>query len=72
MWPGGWLRPMDIGAGDGSYHSVVLRALVTKGLAERKQRGGMALARASYLYRITDEGRRALSVPQSDDLEPSS
>lgn len=53
-----WLRPMDMGARDGTNHSALLAALVRKGLVERKQRGWAtgAYARGSYLYRITPEG----------------
>ncbi|MDF2506248.1 MAG: hypothetical protein K0Q52_107 [Microbacterium sp.] len=51
-----WLRPMDMGARDGSHHSAVLAALVRKGLVERTQRGGLAYARGSYVYRITTQG----------------
>ena len=38
---GGWARPMDIGARDGSHHAMTLRAIVNKGLAERKLRGSL-------------------------------
>jgi hypothetical protein len=37
----GWARPMDVGAIDGSHHCMTLRALVKKGLAERKLRGSL-------------------------------
>lgn len=58
-----WLRPMDMGAHDATHHSGVLAALVSKGLVERKQRGGMMLyARGSYIYRLTAEGEAELSI----------
>ncbi len=38
---GDWARPMDIGARDGSSHTMTLRALVKKGLAERRLRGSL-------------------------------
>jgi len=34
---GGWARPMDIGARDGSHHSATLAGLAGRGLAERKK-----------------------------------
>ena len=50
-----WLRPMDIGGGDASYHSAVLRTLVRKGLVERRRRNTLRNAlnsrRGSYEYR---------------------
>jgi hypothetical protein len=62
-----WLRPMDMGARDGTHHSAVLAALTRKGLVERKQRGGLAYARGSYIYRLTDQGVAALAVPRSGE-----
>lgn len=32
-----WVRPMDIGASDGSHHSDTLRGLAKLGLVERKK-----------------------------------
>lgn len=80
-----WARPMDVGAIDGSHHTMTLRALVKKGLAERQLRGsllnqirgtalyeriasdrlrgrkhGRSVPRGSYVYRITDAGRRII------------
>lgn len=46
-----WCRPMDLGASDGSFHSRWLAKLVRLALAERKDRGGLAGARPSYVYR---------------------
>lgn len=58
-----WQRPMDMGARDGTHHSAVLKALVRKGLVERKQRGGGSFyARGSYVYRLTEAGEQALKV----------
>jgi hypothetical protein len=36
-----WARPMDVGAIDGSHHTMSLRALVKKGLVERRLRGSL-------------------------------
>jgi len=36
-WYGGWARPMDVGARDGSHHSATLRKLAGRGLVERKK-----------------------------------
>ncbi len=36
-----WARPMDIGAVDGSHHTETLRALIAKGLVERRLRGSL-------------------------------
>ena len=36
-----WARPMDIGARDGSHHTETLRALIDRGLVERKLRGSL-------------------------------
>ena len=32
-----WLRPMDLGGGDGSHHCNTLHKLITLGLVERKK-----------------------------------
>ncbi len=78
---GDWARPMDIGARDGSRHTMTLRALVKKDLAERRLRGSLIneirgsevyerlskikrsrhAPRGSYVYRITQAGRKALA-----------
>lgn len=34
---GGWARPMDVGARDGSHHSATLAGLAKRGLVERKK-----------------------------------
>ena len=34
---GGWARPMDVGARDGSHHSATLSGLARRGLAARKK-----------------------------------
>lgn len=54
--PQEWLRPMDLGGSDGSYHGGVLRRMVKKGLVEQKDRGSLAGIRAVSLYRITAKG----------------
>ena len=36
-----WARPMDIGAQDASHHTETLRALIARGLVERKLRGSL-------------------------------
>lgn len=48
-----WLRPMDLGGKDSSWHSKTLAQLVKKGLVERKTRG----SDRSYMYRATALGR---------------
>lgn len=55
-----WTRPMDVGAVDGSHHCMTLRALVKKGLAERKLRGSLLnQIRGTALYeRITGDRKR--------------
>jgi len=46
-----WARPMDVGAIDGSHHTMSLRALVKKGLVERQLRGSLLnQIRGSDLY----------------------
>lgn len=54
-----WLRPMDLGAGDGSRHSAVLAQLERKGLVESRQRSGLTGERGSKIYRLTPTGQRA-------------
>lgn len=81
-----WARPMDVGAIDGSHHTMTLRALVKKGLVERRLRGsllnqirgsdlyeriaadrlrgrkhGRSVPRGSYIYRITEDGKKLLA-----------
>lgn len=65
-----FVRPMDIGGRDGSYHSAVLARLCKKGFAAREPRGtltnylrgfGKGSKRASsWLYRITPLGFETL------------
>lgn len=63
--PKGWARPLDCGAADGSHHSSTLAKLVRHGYAEARQRGALASnSRGSKLYRITDDGRRFLSLEE--------
>lgn len=56
----GWLRPMDLGARDGSNHSGVLAALERRGLVESRQRRGTQGHRGSKVYRLTPAGRDEL------------
>jgi DNA-binding MarR family transcriptional regulator len=61
-----WSRPMDLGAYDGSGHSARLKRLSAKGLVERERRNSICnvllnSARGSYVYRISDAGRRLLA-----------
>ena len=59
---GGWVRPMDVGATDGSHHGMTLRALVKKGLAERKLRGSLLnQIRGTELYERLAKARRGRS-----------
>jgi len=51
---GDWIRPMEIGAYNGSHHHATLKRLVAKGMAERERRDG---CERSYRYRATDRGR---------------
>lgn len=67
LYTGGWLRPMDVGAWNGSYHSWVLAKLVKRGLAESKKRGGFS--RGSKLYRITAAGRELLQQHHGQQKE---
>ena len=55
----GWLTPMFFGGGDATHHSATAARLCRRDLVERKQRGGWI--GKSYLYRITDAGRKALA-----------
>lgn len=48
---GEWFRPMDIGGRNGSDHSAILSALVSKGLLESRQR--MHGSRGSKVYRLS-------------------
>jgi hypothetical protein len=59
-----WARPMDVGAFDGSHHTATLRALMKKGLVERKLRGSLLnQIRGSACYeawgKIKKRGRSA-------------
>lgn len=56
---GNWLRPMDVGGTDASYHSVVLARMVPKGWVERK-RGG-EIGNRQWSWRITEKGAQALA-----------
>lgn len=58
---GGWLRPMDLGGRDGSYHSAALARMVKRGWVERENRHAWGI-RPAYRYRITKDGRGALGV----------
>lgn len=60
--PGTRLRPMDLGASDGSNHSRILAGLVRDGLVERNTRR-VTLLRPSYVYRL----RLASSPPAPQD-----
>lgn len=57
MYGSAWLRPMDIGASDASWHSGVLSRLVKRGLVERKERG----SNRSFQYRLSEEGKKLAS-----------
>lgn len=62
---GDWARPMDIGARDGSHHTMTLRALVKKGLAERRLRGSLLnQIRGSELYEWLSKRKRHRSNPR--------
>jgi predicted transcriptional regulator len=58
-----WVRPMDIGGRDAGDHSRVLRALVRKGLAEKRRRNSLAnwlgSSRGSYVYRKAQAEKKA-------------
>jgi hypothetical protein len=58
-----WLRPMDIGARDASWHCGVLQQLIRKGLVERARRNTLMNmiggGNGSYIYRLTPAGVRA-------------
>jgi hypothetical protein len=58
-----FVRPMDIGAMDGSHHSITLRRMAkpAKGWVEIQPRGGQDQLRESKLYAITPKGMLALS-----------
>lgn len=59
--PKDWVRPMDLGAGDASWHSGRLRRLAKIGLVDQRERHGLAWCfsgpRGSYEYRINKKGR---------------
>lgn len=62
---GDWARPMDIGARDGSHHTMALRALMTKGLAERRLRGSLLnQIRGSALYDRLSKIKRGRHAPR--------
>jgi len=52
----GFVRPMDVGGKDSSYHSNTLAKLVHRGFAKRRHYG----SNRSYLYRIRKKGRKLL------------
>lgn len=54
-----YVRPMDIGAVNGSHHSATLNKLARRGLVEAKARGGWV--RGSKQYTITSAGRELLA-----------
>lgn len=58
---GSWVRPMDVGAWDGSHHSATLAKLVRRGLARSQTLKAPWGSRGSKLYRITAAGQRALA-----------
>ena len=64
--PKRWARPMDVGAWDSSHHSLSLRKLVAKGLAERRLRGTLrnmiGSRRGSYEYKINAKGEAILQM----------
>jgi hypothetical protein len=78
-FPGGWLRPLDVGGSNGSHHSPTLGALAKKGLVQWKWRGwpdpadgensgpGRETQRGAKVYRITEAGREALKAREPDN-----
>lgn len=52
----GWLRPLDLGGRNGSYHSDTLNQLRRKGLVVGIQRTGMKGLRGSKVYQISAKG----------------
>ncbi len=62
-----WARPMDVGATDGSHHTTSLRALIRKGLVERRLRGSLLNnLRGTELYeRITRDRARGIKHGRS-------
>ncbi len=62
---GDWARPMDIGARDGSHHTMTLRALVKESLAERRLRGSLLnQIRGSELYDRLSRIKRGRRAPR--------
>ena len=62
---GDWARPMDIGARDGSHHTMTLRSLVKKGLAARRLRGSLLnQIRGSELYDRLSKIKQGRSAPR--------
>lgn len=61
-----WVRPMDIGGRDASWHSAVLKQLARRGLVEQRARGTLSnflrgatdTHGSSYRYKLTRAGRR--------------
>lgn len=71
--PEKWVRPMDIGAYNGSYHSNTLNKLAGWGYVQHKQRGAedppegengkkIWAGRGAKVYRITNIGRLVLEA----------
>lgn len=67
----GWMRPMDCGAYDGSYHSATLASLCKRGLAESRRRvcsimGLLGSPRVGKVYRLKisfDEAKKLIESP---------
>lgn len=57
-----WLRPMDVGGSDKSGHAEVLKRMAAKGWVDRRRRAPVVVTprRASFEYRLTAAGQRAL------------
>ena len=62
----GWLRPLEMGGGDGSWHSGVLKQLVDQGLVSRSHYG----SNRSWLYKITEGGVAAALELASEETSP--
>jgi len=68
LYPDRWVRPMEIGGGDGTYHSKVLRQLVRKGVVESKENPRSLMAifhspKAGRMYRLTAAGQEYAQPP---------
>ena len=62
----GWLRPIELGGRDASWHSGVLLQLVKKGLVMRRHYG----SDRSWVYKITQGGVAAAQEPSSEESTP--